>query len=205
MSKFFSFLSLFLPLVLIVCGLFMASVALRSLLSSAQTLECFCPSCEALAFGEKGADGLGLIKVDVQGAVKKPGVYQLKIGQRVSDLLSLSGGFLEDADRLYVAKTLNLATELKNQDKIYIPFLSERSAEAKESEVGNVTQAETTNNSLISINQADLNQLKTLSGIGDVKAQAIVSNRPYSSLEELVSKKVISESLLSDLRSQMSL
>lgn len=183
----------------------MASIALRSLLSSAQTLECFCPSCEALAFGEKGVDGLGLIKVDVQGAVKKPGVYQLKIGQRVSDLLSLSGGFLEDADRLYVAKTLNLATELKNQDKIYIPFLSERSAEAKESEAGNTTQAETTNNSLVSINQADLNQLKTLPGIGDVKAQAIVSNRPYSSLEELVSKKVISESLLSDLRSQMTL
>ncbi len=206
MSKFLSFLTLFIPLVLIVCGFFMASMALRSLFSSAKTLECFCPSCEALAFAQKGADSLGLIRVDIQGAVKSPGVYQLEIGQSVSDLLALAGGFVAEADQLYVAKTLNLATELKNQDKIYIPFLSERSQAAEgKSDQASTDQVESVASGFISINQADLNQLKTLTGIGDVKAQGIINNRPYASLDDLVSKKVISENLLNDLRGQLSL
>lgn len=206
MRKFFSFLSIFLPILLVILGLFLATTALNKLLSSAQTLECFCPSCEALAFGEKGADNLGLIRVDIQGAVKKPGVYQLEIGQRVSDLLSLAGGFLPDADQFYVAKTLNLATELRDQDKVYIPFLSEKSSgQSITSQVVGQSSDHSSSDSLVSVNQADLNQLKTLSGIGDAKAQGIINNRPYSSLEELVSKKVLSENLLSDLRAQLSL
>lgn len=202
MSKFLSFLSFFLPISLAIFGAFLAIIALNKLFSSTNTLECFCPSCEALAFVEKGADGLGLIRVDIQGAVKKPGVYRLTIGQRVADLLSLAGGFLEDADQFYVANTLNLATELKDQDKVYIPFLGEENSTVA---VSDQVEASATSTNLVSINQADLNQLKTLSGIGDAKAQGIISNRPYSSLEDLVSKKVISENLLSDLRAQMTL
>lgn len=207
MPKTLVFLSIFIPSLLIVIGLVIAGIAVRSLLASSQTLECFCPSCPETAFAQKGAASLGFISVDIQGAVKKPGIYQLETGQRVADLLASASGFAKDADRAYVAKTLNLATELKNQDKIYIPFLEENQSLANQtSQASGSTATSSQNNSnLISINQADSTKLQSLSGIGEVKAKAIIDNRPYISLEELVSKGVLSEGLLADLRTQLSL
>jgi DNA uptake protein ComE-like DNA-binding protein len=119
---------------------------------------------------------------------KKPG---LSIGnwQRIADLVASASGFTQDADPLYLAKNLNLATELKDQDKVYIPFLAEKNDESEDA-ANQQEDSSSTNKSLISINQASLNELQTLSGIGVVKAQAIVDQRPYSNLDELVSKKV---------------
>jgi competence protein ComEA len=202
--KILIFLSIFIPTLLIAAGLTIASVALSSLTESSQALECFCPSCPATAFSEKGAAVLGLVKVDVQGAVKKPGVYQLEIGQRVADLLALAGGFAKDADQAYVAKTLNLSTELKNQDKIYIPFFEENKI-ASSPAAQSSSDSNLNNSNLVSINQADSTKLQSLAGIGEVRAQAIIDNRPYSNLEELVSKDVLSESIFSGLKAQLSL
>lgn len=182
----------------------MAGVAVRSLVASSQTLECFCPSCGETAFSNKGVESLGAIRVDIAGAVKKPGIYQLEIGQRVADLLASASGFAKDADQAYVAKTLNLASELKNQDKIYIPFLSESQVSSNSSSVL-PSSSSNSDSTLISVNQASSTQLQSLAGIGEVKAQAIIDNRPYSNLEELVSKGVLSENLLADLKTQISL
>lgn len=204
MPKIIVFLSLFVPSLFIVFGCYTAGVAVRSLIASSQALECFCPSCGELSFSHKGVDSLGLIKADIAGAVKKPGIYQLEIGQRVADLIASASGFTKDADQAYVAKTLNLATELKNQDKIYIPFLSEGQDSSSSSSVV-PNSSSTSNSTLISINQASSSQLQSLSGIGEVKAQAIIDNRPYSNLEELVSKEVLSENLLADIKGKISL
>lgn len=174
------------------------------MVASSQTLECFCPSCSEMAFPNKGAESLGLIRVDIAGAVKKPGIYQLEIGQRVADLVASASGFTKDADQAYVAKTLNLATELKNQDKIYIPFQSEGENASKSASLV-PSSSSVSNSNLISINQASSTQLQGLSGVGEVKAQSIIDNRPYSNLEELVSKGVLSEKLLADLKAQISL
>ncbi|KKQ09449.1 MAG: Competence protein ComEA [Candidatus Pacebacteria bacterium GW2011_GWF1_36_5] len=183
----------------------MATFGVRSLLASSETLECFCPSCPDFTLADGGIASLGLIKVDIQGAVKKPGIYQLEIGQRLSDLIALADGFDPDADQAYVAKTLNLATELKNQDKIYIPFFEEVE-DSSNNDNGNVaTSVDLESSDLISINQSTATQLKTLSGIGEVKAQAIIDARPYASLEELVSKSVLSENLFNDLKVQLTL
>jgi competence protein ComEA len=166
--------------------------------------------------------------------VKKPGIYQLVIGQRLADLLTLAGGFAKDADQAYVAKTLNLATELNDQDKIYIPFATDNQTPVPNPSAKSATAANTSNlttapadaksnggsagnsnaantsgsvvtTGLISINQADSASLQTLTGIGEVRAQAIIANRPYASLEELVSKEVLSENLFNDLQAQLSL
>ncbi len=202
MSKIFNFFSFFIPLLLIVVGLRLASVAVLALLQTTKNLECFCPSCAETAFANKGALSLGLIKVDIQGAVKKPGIYQLEIGQRVADLISTAGGFVKDADQFYVAKTLNLATELKNQDKIYIPFSGENLIEEDQAAAHLDEPAVTLG---ISINQATLEQLQALTGIGEVKAQTIIANRPYLQLEELLSKGVLSENLFNSLKTQLKL
>lgn len=184
----------------------MATFGVRSLLASSETLECFCPSCPDFTLADGGIASLGLIKVDIQGAVKKPGIYQLEIGQRLSDLIALADGFDPDADQSYVAKTLNLATELKNQDKIYIPFFEEAELDNSSNDSGNVAvPIDSESSNLISINQSTATQLKTLSGIGEVKAQAIIDARPYASLEELVSKSVLSENLFNDLKVQLTL
>jgi len=205
MPKILSFLSIFLPILLIIAGLFMAIIGVRSLLASSETLECFCPSCPDFTLADGGIASLGLIKVDIQGAVKKPGIYQLEIGQRLSDLIALADGFDPDADQAYVAKTLNLATELKNQDKIYIPFFEEVEIDDLSEDDKNAVSTDSKNSDLISINQATVSQLETLPGIGAVKAQAIIDARPYASLEELVSKNVLSEKLLNDLRAQLTI
>lgn len=205
-SKVIHFASILLPIILIIIGLVLAVLAIQKLIASSETLQCFCPSCPQTALTEKGAASLGLIKVDIQGAVKKPGIYQLEVGQRIADVIASASGFTTEADISYVAKTLNLATELKDQDKIYIPFFEERQSEEKSSPADTASAKQVTENSnLISINQADIDTLQTLTGIGAVKAQLIIDNRPYSNLDDLVSKKVISENLLSSLRTQMSL
>jgi len=204
-AKILGFFSIFIPILLIIVGIVLASLAIKKLIAESETLQCFCPSCPQTAFAEKGINNLGFIKVDIQGAVKKPGIYQLETGQRIADLVASASGFVTEADAFYIAKTLNLATELKDQDKIYIPFLEENQSRDGESSSSDTETSSQLESDLISINQANLDTLQTLSGIGAVKAQAIIDNRPYSNLNDLLSKKVLSENLLNNLRAQLSL
>lgn len=62
------------------------------------------------------------IKVDLCGAVKKPGVYTLDAKSRLTDLLALGEGFVSDVSSLWVSKNLNLSQSLTDGEKIYIPF-----------------------------------------------------------------------------------
>lgn len=202
MPKILTFLSFFVPVLFIGVGLAFAGSAMHFLLANAQTLECFCPSCQDTAFAHKGVASLGLIKVDIQGAVKSPGIYQLEVGQRTADLVASAGGFLKTADQVFVAKSLNLATELQNQDKVYVPFAGENAALNSQ---GAGQSPSASSSSLISINQADAATLQTLSGIGEAKSKAIIEGRPYGSLQDLVDKKILSENLLAELKSQLSL
>lgn len=127
----------------------------------------------------------GTIFVDVAGAVQKPGIYELKIGSRINDLLIAAGGLSAEADRERVAQNMNLAQKLADGAKIYI---SERS-EAPRSlgEVGQVAGQV----GLININTASAAELDTLWGIGPATAQKIISSRPYQSADELRTKKIV--------------
>lgn len=62
------------------------------------------------------------IQVDLSGAVKNPGVYNLNAGSRLSELISLSGGFVNDVSALWVSKNLNLSQSVMDSQKVYIPF-----------------------------------------------------------------------------------
>jgi competence protein ComEA len=62
------------------------------------------------------------IKVDLSGAVKKPGVYTLGSASRLADLLALGGGLVSDVSSLWVSKNLNLSQYLLDGEKVYIPF-----------------------------------------------------------------------------------
>lgn len=62
------------------------------------------------------------IKIDLAGAINKPGVYVLSAGSRLQDALALGGGFVHEVSSLWVSKNLNLAQYITDGEKIYIPF-----------------------------------------------------------------------------------
>lgn len=62
------------------------------------------------------------ITVDISGAVVTPGVYKLNFGSRIDDLIIVSGGLAENADKNWIDKNLNRAAKLVDGQKVYIPF-----------------------------------------------------------------------------------
>lgn len=62
------------------------------------------------------------LKVDLAGAVNKPGVYVLSPNSRLQDVLVLGEGFTSDVSSLWVSKNLNLSQSISDGEKIYIPF-----------------------------------------------------------------------------------
>jgi competence protein ComEA len=142
--------------------------------------------------------------VDVEGAVVNPGVYKLETGARVQDALITAGGLTEKADRDWVEKNLNLAAKLSDTAKLYIPRAGELQNETKnlvqEGVIGtDVLSAE----NLINVNTATISDLDTLPGIGEVTAEKIISNRPYGSIDELLSKKAVSSKVFSQIKDKV--
>ena len=53
----------------------------------------------------------------------------------------------------------------------------------------------------VNINNASQKELESLPGIGPVTARKIIESRPYSSAEELVEKKIVSQKMLDEIKS----
>jgi competence protein ComEA len=142
------------------------------------------------------ASGSAMLTIDVEGAVASPGVYTLPAGSRVEDAIAAAGGLGPDADEELLAKTVNRAQKMTDGAKIYIPVMDTDQTSHNSS----VPQ-----NGLVSINFASASELDVLSGVGPVTAQKIIDNRPYSDLNELVTKKAIGAALFEKIKSQLSL
>ena len=121
--------------------------------------------------------------VHVCGSVVKPGVYYLPKGARVFEAVDKAGGLSEEADSGYV----NLAEEAEDGSRIYIPSQSEVEEGLVPEESGGQGKAA---DGLVNINKATAEELKTLPGIGEVKANAIVSYREsvggFSCVEDIM-------------------
>lgn len=122
------------------------------------------------------------VVVHVDGAVVAPGVFRLSSDLRVTDAISAAGGLTGEADR----SRINLAAKISDGQKIYIPASGEVT-----SDKGQVISGTT---SLVNINTTTESELDKLPGVGPVTAQKIIASRPYSALEDLLSKKVVSRS-----------
>lgn len=138
------------------------------------------------------------IIVDIQGAVLHPGVYLLPKDSRVKDALIKAGGLSEDADRDWIAKKLNLAVKLSDGMKVYIPRIGEDESQA----ISNVSAV--SSDGKININSASQKELESLPGIGAVTAEKVISKRPYSSIDELLSRKVISKRVFEQIKEKVS-
>jgi len=65
------------------------------------------------------------ITIDISGAVKKPGLYQLPTQTRVGDAIAVAGGLSSQASAIEVAQSMNLASKIQDGQKLYIPFIGE--------------------------------------------------------------------------------
>jgi len=139
------------------------------------------------------------IWVDIEGAIEKPGVYELPAESRLSDLLIRAGGLSAKADRVWLKKNINLAQKLADGIKIYLPWQGEVS-QTSETGVNSAPQVAGMINQKTNINNASLSELDSLWGIGPIRAQAIISNRPYQTIEELKSKKILPSNIFEKVK-----
>ena len=126
-----------------------------------------------------------LITVDVKGAVKAPGIYDLPVGSRVNDAVQKAGGLTEQAD----SKSLNLAQKVSDEALVYVPSKGEESASQQ---AGSGTASSTSKEKKVNLNKASLEELKQVKGLGAKRAQDIIDHREangkFKSVDEL--KKV---------------
>lgn len=140
-----------------------------------------------------------VIFVDIKGAVKNPGVYQMEVGDRVKDALDAAGGLTGDAD----SQKVNLAKRLEDQMVIVVPKVGE---EAEEIPAG-ATSKEEAKEGKVNINTATVEELKTLKGVGEKKAEAIIEyrkkNGSFQTKEDLMKVRGIGKKLFESFQERI--
>ncbi|EEU25795.1 helix-hairpin-helix domain-containing protein [Enterococcus faecalis] len=143
-----------------------------------------------------------MIYVDIKGAVKVPGIYQLKTQQRIWDALALAEGVSEEADTAQV----NYAQKVKDQMIIYVPKKGEAVAQSLET-LQESAPAQQNQEEKINLNTATEAELQTISGIGAKKAQEIIRFRdeqgPFKTVEELKNVPGIGEKTVERLKDML--
>ena len=133
-----------------------------------------------------------IIYVDIDGAIKNPGVYEFTEGDIVNDAILRAGGLIENAS----TKNINRARKLADGEKIYISQIGEESKELDSSDF-------TVENKKININQASEKTLMSLPGIGEVYAKRIVEYRnekPFNNIEEIKNIKGIGDKVFESIK-----
>ena len=140
-----------------------------------------------------------VIFVDIKGTVKNPGVYQMKAGDRVKDALEAAGGLTDEAD----SQKVNLAKRLEDQMVIVVPKVGE---EAEEIPAG-ATSKEEAKEGKVNINTATVEELKTLKGVGEKKAEAIIEyrkkNGSFQTKEDLMKVRGIGKKLFESFQERI--
>ena len=113
------------------------------------------------------------IVVEINGQVKNPDVYTLEDESIVKDVIDLAGGVTEEAD----LSDINRAKKLQNHELIYIRNKNEINNNSEDNKVVNNLETTANTNNMVNINSATLEELKTLNGIGDAKANGIIEYR----------------------------
>lgn len=160
----------------------------------------------------KGDTKDNTIVVEIAGAVNKPGVYSMREGSRIEDLLTSADGLSEEADHGFLQKNLNRAAHLTDGIKVYIPHLGENpdqqssvlSANKNEQNQSGSLIINQRGSDLVNVNSASQKELEELPGIGPVYASNIIEQRPYSDLTELVSKGALKPYVYEKIKDQIS-
>lgn len=139
---------------------------------------------------EKIEEEKTFIKVYVTGEVNSAGVIELEEGARIEDAIEGAGGITSNAN----LKNINLAYEVGDGEKIYIPNINENEEESVEETISTTSATEKNSTSSsskgkININKAGESELTSIPGVGASTAEKIVSyrneNGKFSSIEEI--------------------
>ncbi|AUJ27512.1 competence protein [Lactobacillus helveticus] len=155
------------------------------------------------------------VTCDISGAVKHQGVYTLKNGARLQELIEAAGGTTGKVQ----LKAINRAILLKDQDKIHIPYKGEKVESAATAGTGTSTSTNSTSTSSnssasnqesgekVNLNTADVAGLQKLTGIGEKKAEQIIAyreqNGPFKKVEDLMQVSGIGEKTFASLKDQL--
>ena len=167
--------------------------------------------------------------VDIKGAVKTPGVYQMDVNSRVIDVINIAGGLLDNAS----TDNLNLSKKVKDEMYIIIYTKKQLNDYYKQENNKNSTiscmntqcvcpdklndaclnidnsNEKPENKSKISINTSSKDELMTLSGIGEAKAINIINYRNehgnFKSIEEIINVSGISENIFEKIKENITL
>lgn len=144
--------------------------------------------------------------VYVCGAVRYPGVYYFTSGSIKQDALDSAGGFVDGAARWCV----NLAENLQEGEKLYFPFEEELGEdvspmEYKTEETSASEQGDSAGKtSLVNINTADKEELMSLSGVGESRAEAIIKYREahgdFKDISDICNVSGIKEGLFNKIK-----
>lgn len=144
---------------------------------------------EATASPAVAASG-ATIFVHILGAVARPGLYELRDGDRAVDAVAAAGGFLDTADQAQ----LNLARLLVDGEQIVVPVVGETPA----------APPGTTAGGLVNLNTADAATLDTLPRVGPAMAARIIdwreSNGPFTTIDDLLNVSGIGTKTLDGLK-----
>lgn len=137
------------------------------------------------------------IQVYICGEVKHPGVYEFEADERIISAIEAAGGLTKEA----APESVNQAQKMEDGQQIYIPSREEQQ----------VSTAKTGESSdgLISINQATKEEFMTLPGIGEAKAESIISYREehgkFQSTEDLMKISGIKEGVYNKIKDYITL
>lgn len=137
-----------------------------------------------------------LVYVYICGQVKNPGVYALSSGSRVCDGIEAAGGILKSAS----VDNLNLASVLQDGEKIYVC--------SQEEAITAMSEEAKKDTGIININKASKEELMTLPGIGETRADAIINyrdiNGAFDTIEDIMNINGIKQSVFDNIKALIS-
>ncbi len=139
------------------------------------------------------------ILIHVAGKVKRPDVYPLLAGSRVSDAIKAAGGAQKGVD----LSDINLARVLVDGEQVYVGYV------AKVSSSSSSKSKKTKFTGVINVNRATKAEFDSLTGIGPVIASRIINyrsaNGPFLALDDLLKVSGIGSKTLERIRPRLSL
>ena len=134
---------------------------------------------------ESEVEEKSMIKVYVTGEVNAPGVIELEEGARIEDAIEGAGGIKREAN----LNDVNLAYEVSDGEKIYIPNLLDATGTESTEETLTETSSNNNSNKKVNINKATASELTSVPGIGESTAEKIIAyrdeNGKFKSVEDI--------------------